>query len=116
MITFPNSIFATLRYRVGRFFQSAPLADTVTITDTTPVFIASKSAADSVILLDVPTISTSVVYTDDVSLADAISLLFSGGLNVSNTVTVADSGLLLIQDYCDFSYFEADYVGTSSAF
>jgi hypothetical protein len=42
--------------------------------------------------------------------------LFSGGLNVSNTVTVADSGLLLIQDYCDFSYFEADYVGTSSAF
>jgi hypothetical protein len=116
MITFPNAIFAAMRYKVGRFFQSTSLADTASVADSAPVLLIGKRPSEVVTLADTLTLSGSVVHTEVVSVADAISLLFSGGVIVSDTVTVGSSGILLIQDYCDFSYFAADYVGTSSTF
>ena len=36
--------------------------------------------------------------------------------NLSDTASTTDAGLLIMQDYCDITYFLEDYVGTSRTF
>jgi hypothetical protein len=47
-------------------------------------------------------------------VGDAKSLIFAASRVES--VSVADAGLLSVQDYCDLSYFAEDYVGLSQSF
>jgi hypothetical protein len=47
-------------------------------------------------------------------VGDVRSLIFAASRVES--VTVADAGLLSVQDYCDLSYFAEDYVGLSQSF
>ena len=47
-------------------------------------------------------------------VGDVRSLIFAASRVES--VAVADSGVLTIQDYCDLSYFAEDYVGVSQSF
>jgi len=37
-------------------------------------------------------------------------------INTTDTVALSDSGDLIKTDYCDMSYFDADYVGTIDTF
>jgi len=47
-------------------------------------------------------------------VGDVRSLIFA--TSRVESVAVADSGVLTIQDYCDLSYFAEDYVGVSQSF
>lgn len=116
MITFPNSIFAAMRYKVGFFFQEATLSDAVNLSNPAPVLTIGLRPFETVTLSDPLTINYTKALTETIQLTDTISLLFDGGVIFSETVAVGSTGLLLIQDYCDFSYFELDYVGISSTF
>lgn len=116
MITFPTSIYAALRYKVGLFFQEKTASDHIVLANPEPILAVGLRSLDTVPLADSFTISYTQPFTDAAQLTDAISLLFAGGVSFNDTAAMSDTGLLRIQDYCDFSYFEADYVGTSSTF
>jgi len=105
-----------MRYKVGFFFQGATFNDAVDVANPAPTFAIGLRPFETVILADPLTISYTKPLTDIIQLSDTISLLFDGGVVFSETVAVGSTGLLLIQDYCDFSYFALDYVGISSTF
>lgn len=81
-------------------------------------FSTSKEFADSVGMVDnmdtdiqyliIKTISE-LVYTSDTHIIEAV-------LAKADSVTVGSSGLLVMQDYCDITYFAEDYVGQSRTF
>jgi len=98
----------------------------------TPVFDVSKIISDLPSVADVPTLAITKPLTDSFSVAEAhvarytkavsdgMGVSESSVLEVSKAVTdsvgTTDSGTLRMQDYCDFTYFAEDYVGTSASF
>jgi hypothetical protein len=52
--------------------------------------------------------------SDSVTVSD-ITLL-SIGKGFADTMSLSDAGSIRMQNYCDFSYFDEDYVGTSATF
>jgi hypothetical protein len=77
------------------------LADIVTPSDTLAGIVFTDEEDDSVVVDDFP-------VTDDPELTI--------GKNLLDTTIASDAGLLLMQDYCDITYFLEDYVGTSRTF
>lgn len=116
MITFPTSMYVAMKYKIGFFFQEAMLANEITVNNPIPSFLIGVRPIDLVSATDTLTISYAKLISDGVQLTDALSLLITGRLSVNSSAVVADSGVLFIQDYCDFTYFALDYVGTSSTF
>jgi hypothetical protein len=49
--------------------------------------------------------------TDNVAVSDGVALYVQSVLTDSSTASL--TGLLVMHDYCDISYFAADYVGVS---
>jgi len=116
---------------------SKTLTDSISLTDAT-----SKSKSKLLTDSTTPTDDLSVAFEklladgvnidDSASIGDGIEYYFSKFLNntafVSDSVvidhgrtlvddfTLADDGLLQMQDYCDITYFAEDYVGTSRTF
>lgn len=52
--------------------------------------------------------------SDSLTLVDATFL--SIGKGFADTMVTSDGGSLRMQDYCEFSYFAEDYVGSSLTF
>jgi hypothetical protein len=77
------------------------LADIVTPSDTLAGIVFTDEEDDSVVVDDFP-------VTDDPELTI--------GKNLLDTTIASDAGLLVMQDYCDITYFLEDYVGTSRTF
>jgi hypothetical protein len=77
------------------------LTDIVSSSDTLAGIVFTDEQDDSVVVDDFP-------VTDDPELTI--------GKNLLDTTTASDAGLLVMQDYCDITYFLEDYVGTSRTF
>lgn len=116
---------------------SKTLTDSISLTDA-----ASKSKSKLLTDSTTPTDDLSVAFEklladgvnidDSASIGDGIEYYFSKFLNntafVSDSVvidhgrtlvddfTLADDGLLQMQDYCDITYFAEDYVGIARTF
>jgi len=89
------------------------IVDIPTVTDS-PALDVQKPLTDSFSVAE----AYVAVYTKPIS--DGTSVTESSVLGVSKAVTdpvdATDSGSLRMQDYCDFTYFAEDYVGTSLTF
>jgi len=95
------------------------LADSVTETDAATVAV-TKLIADSVAMAD-SVVSINFTDTEDDALAiDDLGMdddpEWNLGKNLSDTASTTDAGLLIMQDYCDITYFLEDYVGQSRTF
>jgi hypothetical protein len=95
------------------------LADSVTETDAATLAV-TKLIADSVAMADSV---VGITFTDGEDDALAIDDLGIGddpewnlGKNLSDTASTTDAGLLIMQNYCDITYFLEDYVGESRTF
>lgn len=87
--------------------------ETVSTTDTKTLAVSSTKA-DSLSITDLQAIAYSTAYSDTISPADAATILASK--RFSETTAVSDSGIVVVQDYCDITYFAADYVGIAQSF
>lgn len=93
---------------------AVPLYDSFTLTDDS-VLVMELLKADTATILDSLAIDNAKTVTDDsISSTDTVSLNL--GQAISDTATILSAGSLLSQDYCDFSYFAADYVGQTRTF
>lgn len=92
-------------------------ADTAAITDTTSKFV-SPAYFETVTPSDTRAIFTAkniADYTNNtVTISDAYFL--SSDKGASDSISLADSGTLISQGYCDITYFAEDYVGESRTF
>jgi hypothetical protein len=108
-------------------------ADTATLLDTTAfavdrLFDDAQPVADSAYATFFKSLSDSVAITEQFSVAGAgivdlsdssspiDQLVVSVTKPVSDSVSLTDFGTVLAQDYCDITYFAADYVGTAAYF
>lgn len=96
-------------------------SDTVTISDASSViaFGISKFFADSFALNDLsdaagPTFSFADFTNNAISTSD--SSIVASTKVFSDSFSSTDSGTLISQGYCDFTYFAEDYVGESRTF
>ncbi len=96
-------------------------SDTVTISDASSVieFGISKFFTDSFALNDLsdaagPTFSFADFTNNAISTSD--SSIVASTKVFSDSFSSADSGTLISQGYCDFTYFAEDYVGESRTF
>ena len=88
-------------------------SDTATVADAATRSIA-KGFADTAALADTSVRSVGKLPVDTASLLDVVAL--APRLVIIDQPVASDSGLLVMQDYCDISYFAEDYVGVSRAF
>jgi hypothetical protein len=95
------------------------LEDSFTSVDAATVAV-DKLIADSLAIIDsVVGISfideeNDALAIDDLGLDDDPE--WNLGKNLSDTASTTDAGLLIMQDYCDITYFLEDYVGQSRTF
>lgn len=95
------------------------LADTVTFTEAKS-FVLTRSFSDGFAMNDSFDMGDGAVFTvtksinNVVFLSDAISQIISK--TVADSVTMSDSGMGNMQNYCDITYFAEDYVGISFTF
>lgn len=123
-------------YLVLVFIRSA--ADSVAASDLASFVLAKAPFNESVVTSDesVRTLSKSitdgVAMNDGTSVGDGSTFYFEKNINniaavsdassiqvqksPTDSVATADSGLLVLQGYCDITYFSEDYVGTSTSF
>jgi len=94
-----------------------PANDTANVTDTT-VFEQNKGLSDDITLLDGISIVVQrqivKLFSDLVAATDAQILDIT--TQKADNITASSSGYLLMQDYCDMTYFLEDYVGLSRTF
>lgn len=88
-------------------------ADTASAADTRTANF-TKIVSDLAALADATALSASKMLADTPTLADVVAI--SAGKSIIDTATAFDSGFIVMQDYCDFTYFAEDYVGESRAF
>ena len=95
------------------------LEDSFTSVDAA-TFAVNKLITDSLAIIDsVVGISfideeNDALAIDDLGLDDDPE--WNLGKNLSDTASTTDAGLLIMQDYCDITYFLEDYVGQSRTF
>lgn len=97
---------------------SPAYSDSVTTSETT-AFSISKALADAFALNDLsdaagPDWSFSDYTNNTVSTSDSATVTNTKGL--ADSLSLADSGTLISQGYCDLTYFAEDYVGDYRTF
>ena len=112
-------------------------ADTASFSDAATRSV-DKVLADSVAEADAATLAVTKLIADSLAMADSVVGIsfvdqendalaiddlgvdddpaWDLGKNLSEAVSTSDSGLLIMQDYCDITYFAEDYVGLSRTF
>jgi hypothetical protein len=95
------------------------LADSVTETDAatravTKLIADSLAMVDSVVGITFSDGEDDALAIDDLGIGDDPE--WNLGKNLSDTASTTDAGLLIMQDYCDITYFLEDYVGLSRTF
>lgn len=123
-------------YSVLVFIRSA--ADSISVADASYFALTKAPFASSVSASDVSAMATSKLLADGVAMDDGTSigdgstyffeknlhnlasvsdaLILLAQKSASDSVGTTDSGLALMQGYCDITYFAEDYVGISSSF
>lgn len=113
------------------------LADITSLSDTTTLGV-DKAFTDSISDSDAAAVAVTKLIADSLAMADSlVSVNFTDaeddalaiddlgidddpewnlGKNLSDTASTTDSGLLIMQDYCDITYFAEDYAGLSRTF
>lgn len=96
-----------------------PLADSMSDADAATLAVAkliadSLAMADSVVGINFTDNEDDAVAIDDLGIDDDPE--WNLGKNLSDTASTTDAGLLIMQDYCDITYFLEDYVGLSRTF
>lgn len=97
-----------------------------------PPFIEQISVADARGVLPLKNLSDAVAIDDGAAIGDGSTYFFEKNLNnvtfatdaeafllskaASDQFGFSESGLVVMQGYCDLTYFAEDYVGTSSSF
>lgn len=112
-------------------------ADTASFSDAATRSV-DKVLADSVAEADAATLAVTKLIADSLAMADSVVGIsfvdqendalaiddlgvdddpaWDLGKNLSEAVSTSDSGLLIMQNYCNITYFAEDYVGTSRTF
>lgn len=96
-----------------------PIADTVAFTES-KAFTLTRSFSDGFAMNDSFDMGDGAVFTvaksinNVVFLSDTFSQIITK--TVTDSVTLSDSGLGSMQNYCDITYFAEDYVGISFTF
>lgn len=118
--TFNRAFADTTSFADATSFETGKvLADNITETDAaslavTKLIADSLAMADSVVGINFTDTENDALAIDDLGIDDDPAWVL--GKNLSETVSTSDSGLLIMQDYCDITYFAEDYVGTSRTF
>jgi hypothetical protein len=94
----------------ARIISFTDAADAASIT----VLSAAKSFADQYTVADFPDVVPHKRFSDDVDTADTVVIV--ANLGIVDEASIADSGSIRMQDYCDFTYFAEDYVGEARTF
>ena len=76
--------------------------------------VLSKAFADSFTGIDTTAYAFAKVLTDISAITDQSTIASS--LQKADNAVLDDAGLLVMQDYCDITYFLEDYVGQSRTF
>ena len=87
--------------------DAATLAVTKLIDD-------SLAMVDSVVGINFTDNEDDAVAIDDLGIDDDPE--WNLGKNLSDTASTTDAGVLIMQDYCDITYFLEDYVGQARTF
>jgi hypothetical protein len=95
-----------LRAGVATVVPKVGLTSTYPVTDIAYILLAASAYLD--------TTGKFKFTADIVSVTD--SIVVSLGKIISDSLSVADSGTLVSQGYCDLTYFAEDYVGTYITF
>ena len=75
----------------------------------------TKAQAETVTATDAGVVlGTTLGPTDTATMADTV--VFAANLGIVDAASIADSGSIRMQDYCDFTYFAEDYVGEARNF
>ena len=112
-------------------------ADTATLTDLAALSV-DKLLEDSFTSIDAATFAVTKLIDDSLTLVDSVvGINFTDteddavviddlgidddpewnlGKNLSDTASTTDAGVLIMQDYCDITYFLEDYVGEARTF
>jgi hypothetical protein len=123
---------ATLLLFIRNFSDSATAADNNSFVFTPAVKAEQVTVADEDIIAYLKNIADGVAMNDGSEAVDGSQYSFAKGIsNVTfvsesrslifetssvESISVADAGLLSVQDYCDLTYFAQDYVGLSQSF
>ena len=96
-----------------------PLADSMSDADAATLAVAkliadSMAMADSVVGISFVDQENDALAIDDLGIGDDPE--WNLGKNLSDTASTTDAGLLIMQNYCDITYFLEDYVGESRTF
>lgn len=98
-------------------FQAGTEQDSNTVSDSSSL-VNNKNLSETLNLLDNMDGDIEYVFVKLVSellvASDAQAVDFAS--NKSDNAVLSSSGLLLMQDYCDITYFLEDYVGVSRTF
>lgn len=99
--------------------MAKPIADTVAFTES-KAFTLTRSFSDGFAMNDSFDMGDGAVFTVAKSINNVVFLndVFSQIISKteSDSVTMSDSGLGSMQNYCDITYFAEDYVGISFTF
>lgn len=96
-----------------------PLADSMSDADAATLAVTKLIAdavamADSVVGINFTDGEDDALAIDDLGIGDDPE--WNLGKNLSDTASTTDAGLLIMQDYCDITYFLEDYVGEARTF
>jgi hypothetical protein len=99
---------------VGKLLEdSLAAADAATLA-VTKLLEDTIALADSVVGINFTDTEDDALAIDDLGIDDDPE--WNLGKNLSDTASTTDAGLLIMQDYCDITYFLEDYVGEARTF
>ena len=94
-------------------------SETILVASAT-VYAVDKALADGVGMNDLADVGDGVTFDFTQAVANVAFMADNSARHTqpskAETVAMADSGSLVIQDYCDLTYFAEDYVGIARSF
>ena len=99
---------------VGKDFADSTIQDDAATVAVAKLIADSLAIVDSVVGISFVDQENDALAIDDLGIDDDPA--WDLGKNLSEAVSTSDSGLLIMQDYCDITYFAEDYVGLSRTF
>ncbi len=93
-----------------RILAFADAADVLSVSELS----AAKPFADQYTVADFPNVVPNKRIVDGAGAVDTV--VIAANLGIVDAASIADSGSIRMQDYCDFTYFAEDYVGEARTF
>lgn len=96
------------------FEVSSLLIDTLTLSENISILFESVLPSDTISLSDVLEFSLDKDITESFSLLEVFAMLFESAK--TDSITLSESGLIVLQDYASDDYFASDYTGSTTTF